>query len=484
LQDQLFDQVRHLIVSGNLKPNTRVIATRFLAEQTGVSRTTVLLVYERLISEGYLKTQPTVGTFVCDVLPDAPVRKRLQNSVEDKGAVRHAQAHPGIFVPSPVAPAEPPLQMDFCRFLPDASLLPSKAWLRSTQSILERQAQEAADSVPIQGLKVLRQVLADWLAARRGMAVAPEQIIIVSGLRQAYAIISHLFQRRGDRVVVESPGNPDLIQFLVRRGASIIPVPVDHHGLMTEHLSDESPVSLVCVSPARESPVGGTLSLSRRQRLIDWARKTGAYIIENDIDSDLRYLGSPPLPLIAMDSSGLVFHIGSFSQTLGAGLCLGYIIAPTEFVGAASAIKAMSDDGCSWIEQRVLADFIGAGAYDHHLRRLRRTLMARRDCLIRALEANFGSVRLAGVEAGAQLTWLLPPDFPSAQKIKELARTRGLDVYAVLEEPICGQSPDIYGNRALVLSYAAMGERQIKEGIARLAGVIENIRSDIHSSVA
>ncbi len=475
LQDQLFEQMRQLIVSGKLKPNSRIIATRFMAEQVGVSRTTVLLVYERLISEGYLETRPTVGTFVSAALPDAPVQKQLRPAMPQESLSRQAASRPTIFnrfLPSPVEGA--PSQFDFCRALPDSGLLPSKIWLRSTQRIVEQHGAGAADPLPPEGLLTLRQALADWLAARRGITITPEQVVIVSGFRQAYAILSHMFQKRGNRVVVESPGSEVLIHFLNSRGASLFPVPVDHQGLMTEHLPEDTPVSLACVTPARQNPIGGTLPLHRREKLIAWAQKTGAYIIENDSDSDLSYQGMTP-SLAALDAYGLVFHVGSFAKTLGAGLCLGYIVAPVEFTETVIALKAMSDDGCSWIGQRVLADFIASGGYDQHLRRLRRTLIARRTCLIQALESHFGTLDLIGADAGTQVTWVLPTEFPSARTIRDLARAQSILVYALPEEDASLATPHpAYGDRVLVLSYAALAERQIEQGVARLARALKS----------
>lgn len=482
LQDQLFGQMRQLIVSGKIKPNARIIATRFLAEQVGISRTTMLLVYERLISEGYLKTQPTVGTFVCDVLPDIPTPKFSTESTSDEKIVRQARLQPGIFTPSskhedtPERPKGFSLT-DFTLSCPDSSLLPSpKTWMNCIQSVLKKDGGELAKPVHLQGLPVLRQVLSDWLAARRGATIVPEQIVIVSGLRQAYAILAHMFQRRGDHVVIESTMHGDAIELLDKRQASFMSIPVDHGGMMTECLPRNSSVSFACVRPARETLLGGSLSISRRKELIEWARKEETYIIENDVDTDLRYQGTTPLPLIALDPYGLVFHVGSFSKTLGAGQCLGYIVAPIEFVGATRGIKAMSDDGCSWLEQRMLAEFIAEGHYDQHLRRLRRTLMTRRDCLIQSLESHFGPQTIFGNESGTQLTWILPSEFSSAALIQKTAQSFGIDLIIPTDKGNLCDRPSLYEDRALVFSYAALAERQIKDGIEGLAKVLKYTR--------
>ena len=473
LQDQLFEQLRGLIIRGLIKPNARILATRFLADQVGVSRTTVLLVYERLISEGYLETKPMIGTFVSAVLPDSPIPKPTPEPL--KPTVRQARLRPSVLKNLFASVVERhAVSFDFSRTRPESDLLPLKIWLRRTQNIMDQYGSEAAEPLPSNGLPVLRQALADWLAARRGIAITPEQIVVVSGLQQAYALVTHLFQKRGDPVVVESPGSESLRRFLESRGASLIAVTTDHQGLMTQRLPDLPRVSLACVAPARHHPLGGVLPTERREELIAWARKTGAYIIEDDTDSDFPYHGTMPPPLAAMDSYGLVFHIGSFAKTLGAGFCLVYVVAPPEFAPAVGMIKALSDDGCPWIEQRVLADFIVSGGYDTHLRRLRHTYHLRRDALIQALTSSFGEVRLVGTDSGTQLTWILPPDYPSATAIQKQAQAH-IQLCVPFQEGDPCEIPNATSDRVLVLSYASLSESKIKQGISQLAQIIKDM---------
>ena len=215
------------------------------------------------------------------------------------------------------------------------------------------------------------------------------------------------------------------------------------------------------------------MSLARRERLIAWARDVGSYIIEDDTNSDIRYQGTAPLSLAALDQYGLVFHVGSFSQILGAGICLGYVVAPIEFAKAVGAIKSMSDDGCPWLEQRTLAHFITTGSYDHYLRRLCRTLGRRRDCLIQALTAHFGAVQVNGGDAGTQLVWTLPDTFPSADIVQEQARAAGVDIYVLpKDDTLCAPS-SLCRDRVVVLNYGSLTESHIKAGVAALARAIK-----------
>lgn len=467
LQDQLFEQLRQLILTGKLKPNSRVIATRFLAEQAGVSRTTVLLAYERLISEGYLETRPAIGTFVCSTLPEVPKPKPGHNPASDisRQASLYPAAFHGSLTPHPYVPGE---TIDFSRSRLDAShLLPSKIWLQGMRNVFARAPEGMAQPLPAAGIKPFRHAIADYLAATRGIMASPEQVITVNGRRQACGLVAHLVQRRGDRVVLEAPGDEGVADFFKARDAQLVHVPVDEHGLETRRLPQGS-VSLAYVTPARQNPIGGTMPQARRVALITWARQAGAYLIEDDSDSEFRYRGTLPLPLAALDPYGLVFYMGSFAKTIGEGVGLGYLVVPAEFVEPILAIKSMAEDGRPWLGQMVVTDLLTSGAYEHHLRRVRRTYMERRDCLIKALQEHFGDVRLIGTEIGTELTWVLPENMPPAQAVCDTARAHGVNI-----EPVIEQNPSTvmsrYHGKALILGYAALTPAQLQQGVARLA---------------
>lgn len=468
LQDQLVEQLRRMILEGTLKPNSRVIATRFLAEQIGVSRTTVLLAYERLISEGYFETRPAVGTFVAASPPTLPGSNPAPISVLD--VARQAALRPTIFTGSWLQHLHAP--EGFIDFRPDmyegAQLLPPKLWFKGIRSVFESAEENIVDGHPPAGVERLRQAIADHLAVARGLIVSAYQVIIVTGPHQARTLITHLFQRRNDAVVVESPCEDQLVAFLEARKAVLVHVPVDENGIVTEDLPDH-PTVLAYVSPARQNPLGGTLPLARRKSLIEWARKARAYLVEDDSDGDMRYFGNAPPPLMALDPYGLVFHIGSFIETLGAGIGLGYLVVPSEFTSATLAMKSFAEGGQHWVNQMVIAELMTSGQFDSHLRRLRKHNLERRDCLIEALHAQFGDIRLIGTEAGARLTWILPEGFPDAKSLSEISRAHGV----ILKHPgerLDGSplSKNRYHDCALILGYGHLNPVDIRRGVERI----------------
>lgn len=473
LQNQLYEQLRGLIISRRLKSNTRLIATRFLAEKLGISRTTVLLAYERLISEGYLETRPAVGTFVCSVLPDlVPVPQINDNRIDD---LPQTELRPPLIQGRlPDQDAEEPALIDFWGG-PDFRIFPLKIWQRITQHVLECYGKGISRPPPSAGIDPLRGAIADWLATQRGIVVDREQIIIVAGAQQAYNIAARLFLQRGDRVVIETPGHAGASFLFESLGAVQYPVPVDEHGLRVEMLP-QGQTSLAYVTPSHQNPIGGTLPLDRREALIEWARGAGAYLIEDDCDGDFRYRGMGPPPLKSLDPYGLVLYTGTFSKTLGAGLRLGYMVVPQELVASTVAVKTLLDNGSPWLEQMVLAEFIASGEYDRHLRRVRKTYMERRDSLVSSLRIHFGDIRLAGIDTGTHLTWLLPPALPPAPAIQEAARRRGIGVYTVSESGPAGDGNPGYADNALLLGYSSLEERQIRDGIAGLANALREHR--------
>lgn len=471
LQDQLSEQLRHLINTGKLKPNSRIIATRFLAEQIGISRTTVLLAYERLISEGYLETRPAVGTFVSASPPDDVKEVVPPSPLPDMP--RQAALHPALLrLPPSKHSTNREGETDFRQASHDVQFSAGpKVWMKEVRDTFTRNPDGVAASDLIAGIPSLRQAVCDHLALTRGILAVPEQVIIVAGRRQACSLIAHLFQRAGDRVAVESPGNKNVSHFFKARSAELIHVPVDEFGLETDRLP-RAPVSLAYVSPTRQDPIGGIMPQSRRLALIQWARDVGAYIIEDDCGIEPHYHGVMPPPVATIDPFGLTFYMGALARVVGAALNLNYLIVPVEFCEPILAMKTATDSGCSWPEQVIAADFLSRGIYDQYLRRFRKVCMERRDCLIKALQTHFGDVQLIGTESGTQLTWKMPDHLRSARAVCEVALMHGVNIESATSESLSPGGEGHLHDRALILSYAALSPKQLQRGVALLAKAV------------
>ncbi|SMF48602.1 GntR family transcriptional regulator / MocR family aminotransferase [Tistlia consotensis] len=472
LQEQVAAQLSEQIASGRLRPGERLPPTRVLARELGLSRNTVALAYDRLMAEGYIEGRRGAGTFVCDSLPEQSLRAEdPQGSPAEAARVPpprfHGRQH--VLVHRQEAP------IDFWVQRADPRLFPLKTWRRLVAECLARPGAGAnlTEYSEPAGLLTLRQAIADEVAASRGIAVEPEQVFVVAGAQLALNLVTRLYLRGGETVVVEDPCNQGAGYLFEALDCRLLPVPLDAEGLRTD-LLPEAAGALLYTTPSHQYPLGTTLSLDRRRVLLDWAERNGALIIEDDYDSHFVYEG-PPEPSLKALRGDLVVHLGTFSKSLGAGIRMGYAIVPPALVDKTTAAKALLDNGPPWLEQAALARFLAEGGYRRHVRRLRQTCLDRRDALLAALERHFGRVALTGTRCGTHVVWHLPEDFPEATAVARAARARQVGVYTLESGGGHEYGTAGIGRRALMIGFAAVDERQIDRGIALLAAAIDGL---------
>ena len=475
LQCQLYEQFRRLILGGHLRPGSPVPASRALAEQLSVSRNTVLLAYDRLVAEGYLQTREATGTYVSSELPEnclAAARRRDAGLTASGVAMEspipfHGQAQAVVNAHR--------LTYDFWLGRPDPHSFPIKIWRRLVNKALAHAGSRFTEYREPGGLAELRRAIAAHLGAARGISVSPEQIVITAGSQEGLNLAARLLLRAGSRVATENPCYQGAAFLFESYSAELVAVPVDASGIDVDRLPREG-VALLYVTPSHQYPMGFTLSLERRIKLLDWACRCGAYIIEDDYDSDFRYRGSPLTALAGLDKYGCVMYLGTFSKSIGAGLRMGYLVVPPALVGAARTAKALLDNGHPWLEQAVMAEFIRSGSYANHLRRIRHLYSERRDCLVEALRRHFGDIRLSGLESGMHLAWHLADDLPTAPELQELALAEDVGIYSLGSGAAYDFGECAYSERTVVLGYSSLNERQIEAGIERIARAVAKWR--------
>lgn len=472
LQRQIVEQVIALIGRGVLPPGIEVPSSRSLSEQLCVSRNTVKEAYEELVDQGYLYTQRAVGTFVSNELPETFIACQFPESS------RRNHASPAA--PLPYAEGEtgrnsnaPRCLTDFGVGRGDRRVFPEKLWRRLANECMGSVAAAMSDYANPCGSSHLRSLIADNLRLSRGMAVTPEQVFIVSGCQQGISLAAHLLIQAGSHVAVEAPCYRGAAELFESRGAKVVPAPVDGHGIQTSRLP-RTATKLVYVTPSHQSPTGVTLSLERRNELLAWAAKVGSFVLEVEYDSDFRYDGPPPAPLFALDGGEIVIHAGSFANSVGPGLRLGYLVLPRSLTSAARKIKSLMDNGSSWLEQATLAAFIEGGHFAQHVRRLRQVALARRDALLGALHESFGAAEIFGRESGTHVMWKAPRRLPEAKEISAIGRRAGVRVHSLAESDAsyCDCLPG--ADRAVVFGFASMTEQEIEGGIEKLAAAIRN----------
>lgn len=469
---QIVEQVRDAIRAGRIAGGVRLPSSRRLAEQLDVSRNTVVRAYEILESEGYVEARAASGIFASLERPE-PLVPPADAAAAAVGGAAMPEPLPALRVPRLLHQGSARLSFDFVPGRPNASLFPLKTWRRLMHGCLSHGgAQGLTQYSDPGGLSILRTAIAAYLAAARGIVADPGRIIIVGGVQEGLWIAARLFLAPGRRAVVETPCYQGAAFAFEAAGADLQPVPVDEEGLLVGELPAR-PASLLYVTPSHQYPTGGTLPLGRRHALIEWARRTGCHIVEDDYDGDFRYEGSP-LPAVAALGPDCTIHLGTFSKSLGAGLRLGYMVVPARLADAARAAKALLNAGSSWLEQATLAEFMRAGSFTQHLMRCRTQYRENRDALIHALRRHFGDVVIGGEPGGLHLLWHLPPGVPEAPVLEAMARKARIGIYSLASANAEDLLDTPLGRRGIVLGYGALTVRQIEQGIARLSDLIDD----------
>jgi GntR family transcriptional regulator/MocR family aminotransferase len=463
LQRQLYEGLRTAILEGRIAAGARLPSTRRLAAELGLARITVGNAFDQLRAEGYLESRVGDGTYVTRTLPDellaAPatgassVRERAPQAPSGRGRLLLELHRQGIYQ----QPGLRPFQLD----APALDGFPVALWRRLEARHGGRGALAYGDPA---GYLPLREAIAAHLQAHRGMRCGADRIIVTQGSRQALNLAAQVLADPGDAAWIEEPACPDARAAFRCAGVIQVPVRVDEQGLRVADGVGAAPEArLAYVCPSHQFPLGVTLGLARRLALLDWASRTGSWIIEDDFDGEYRYAGRPLASLHGLDRDDRVVYLGTFSRALFPGLRLGYLVVPAGLVEAFTAARALSDRGSPPAPQRILADFIAEGHFHRHLRRMRSLCEERRDALADALRRELGGLLTVRTpEAGLHLLAEL-----TAGRDEALARRAGDAGLALVPlSPLYQGEPRRQG---FVLGYAGFPPDRLREGVRRLA---------------
>jgi GntR family transcriptional regulator/MocR family aminotransferase len=432
----------------------------------------------------YVEARPASGIFAA--VP--PAEFRPVPTVRSQGV--EAPRYRPMSVPAPMPALEAPavtalrgspgapaarnrLYFDFAPGRPSGELFPLKTWRRLLQACLSQHAATGLSQPgdPF-GLAFLRSAIANHLAAARGLVVEPGQIVITSGTAEGIALAARVLLTPQALVAIEAPAYRVAASIFAAAGAELCSVPVDDEGLIAADLPAR-PAVLLYMTPSHQYPTGHTLSPGRAEAIIAWARRTGCYILEDDYGSAFRYEGAAP-PALAASAPDCTIHLGTFSQSLGAGLRLGYIVVPPLLVDAVRSVKVLLNSGSPWLEQAAVADFIRSGSYASHLMRMRAAYRERRDHLLASLRRHFGEVEISGEAGGLHLFWQLPPGVPDAATVEALARRVHVGVYSLHSDSVFDAAAGTLARRGVMLGYASLAPKQIEQGIARLSDAVDD----------
>ncbi len=409
LHGQIYDAYREAIVHGMLHPGQRVPSTRSLASDLGISRIPVLGAYAQLIAEGYFEGQVGAGTRVSKSLPDQLVQRGSRHS--DNPATRRTAKDAKLsLLPIPIQ--NPHWSRQYGAFAVGqvaSEQFPFREWNRLMSRRCRNSSARSLDYGHPMGLKDLREALASYLRTSRGVRCEAAQIMIVSGSQQGLDIAARTLLEPGDRIWMEEPGYRYARYVFALNGCRVIPVPVDDEGLNVAAGKQRCPEARgALVTPSHQYPLGITMSASRRMQLLDWAARSGSWILEDDYDSEYRYEGMPISSLQGLDTSSRVIYVGTFSKVLFPSLRLGYLVIPADLVERFLAVRLAMDIAPPTLYQAVLADFIAEGHFSRHIRRMRVLYRDRRNALVEHLETELRRpVQIRGEQAGMHLCILL-----------------------------------------------------------------------------
>lgn len=460
LHRQIYEFWRGEILSGRFRSGERIPSTRDIAAALDLSRGTVTLAYEQLLSEGYFQSARGSGTFVCRQLPDTLLHAHADDKqrTDDGYPVSlstYGKRLKDNFRVSPIDPGH----ICFSEWGPDLNLFPAEMWRGLYVRTLRQLGQAVwgyADHV--QGYEPLRQEIAKHVAHTRAVVCSADQVIVVNGSQQGLDLCARVLLEEGDEVVMENPGYTGARGIFGSSGAQLRAVPVDQEGLVCSRLGSKA--KLVYVTPTHQFPTGVALSLRRRLELFRWARAHNAVVFEDDYDSEYRYSGAPMPALQSLASGAPTIYCGTFSKVMFPALRIGYLIVPPELIDVFRRAKWHADRNTPVHQQAVLHRFMCDGHLERHIRRMRHAYELRRTALVESLEMHFGSRAIVLGEAAGMHAYVRIDD-PGL-----LARARCNKVLLrKADEYFIGPAPE----SDYIFGFSMLSERTIRKGIKRLA---------------
>jgi GntR family transcriptional regulator / MocR family aminotransferase len=477
----LYNSMRVEILEGRLRPGVRLPGTRDLARQYGLSRGTIVNAFEQLKSEGYVEGTIGSGTFVSKVLPDdlLKVRKEVTAREPAKQKSRRRRISDYARRVSLLTGYERRRFRAFRANVPAMDLFPMDLWTQLNTRRLRRLSADLMLGCDTIGYRPLREALADYLNASRGVNCTADQITIVSGMQEALDVATRVFINPGDKVSMENPGYIGAVATFEAAGAKISALPIDAEGVCLKD-SGLRGSRMIYVTPAHQFPLGINMSLRRRLDLLEWARKNSAMIFEDDYDSEYRFCGRPIPALQGLDCTGQVIFAGSFSKVMFPALRLGYLVVAQDLVPYVAAAKSTATSHAALLEQAVLCDFIADGHFGRHIRRMREVYAERLQFLLSESRQKLkGLVETSEIEAGLQTVgWLC--DGINGITAAKAASERGVEVVPLSKysrEPFRCVWPDRQGKwrEGLQLGFAAIPPTEIRRGVEELAVALEQL---------
>ena len=463
LTRQIYMQVRSAVLSGALRPGTRVPSSRTMALKLGVARASVVLAYEHLLAEGYVESRHGSGTFIAGDLTGLASRRRVVPRATKRAVPTSAQTFSDFERSAVQSDARP---FSTGRTLIDART--ADTWRSLTHKAVRRLGANDLGYTDPAGLADLRGNICDYLRAARSVRCEPEQIVITAGTQQAIDIAIRVLLAPGDEVWVEDPGYPLTHAQLLLAKARLNPIPVDAHGLVVDAGLRTAPRARAAfVTPSHQFPTGVALSMARRLELLAWARRSGAFIVEDDYTNEFRYSGPPLASLQGLDDTEQVIYVGTLNKALFPGLRIGYAVVPRALLHAFVGARYLIDRQPATLQQAVVSEFMQQGHFAAHIRRMRQLYREQRDALAETLMRRAADrLDVAVPDQGMHLVAYLC-DGSSDVAIEAAAQRAGIVVRAISRFYRAARP-----RPGLMLGFSGFPRQLIVPSAARLAALV------------
>jgi len=446
LFEQVYDGLRHRIVAGHILAGHRLPPSRKLAQELGVSRTTIVTAYEQLEAEGFVQGKPGAGVYVTEI-----------GEVESR-----SPSPPKPIVKKPTHPSRKafhPGQMD-------ERLFPYQKWAQCVSKVARTDPKALVMSSDPFGDFELRVEICRYLADWRGVKASPDQVMMTAGSGDALEMCVRTLLKAGDTLALEDPGYPPLRTFVESYGLKACWLDTDEHGV----LPPTTKVKMTILTPSSHFPLGGALPQARRNAFLKWAARVDSWIIEDDYDSEFRYAGRPIPALASLDTQNRTLYVGSFSKIFSNGLRLGFVVIPKHKIADFAQSLRQFGAKASVAPQRALALFMQSGDFYRHIRRVRRIYGERRTVLMGLIDEHLGDIgTYEDHRAGMQIAVKLAPGFED-KTIAKVAAEKGVTCFA-LSTYYASKSPQ----QGLLLGFCSFTEDEMRRAMVTLKTLISRL---------
>ncbi len=473
LHRQVYDGYREAILRGDLLPGQRIPSSRDLASEVHVSRFPVLQAYSQLLAEGYFESQIGSGTYISSTLPEQMMSSEhlVENAAHGPSGDRPVAGRNLLY---PKFPRDSVLRTWGAFGVHQAAFdqFPFRVWSELVTRHSRNPWSSSLQKIDPMGLPRFREEICHYLRTARSVKCEPEQIMVVSGSQQALDITARVLLDPGDSVLIEEPGYSLQRTLLAAAGCRLIPVPVDDQGMDLANAPQCKGAKAAFVTPSHQFPLGSTMSASRRLHLLNWAQSAGAWVIEDDYDSEYRYGSLPIASLQGLDVNERVIYIGTFSKILFPSIRTGYLVIPPDLVNLFEAVRFATDIFPPYLNQEVLADFMKLGHLAQYIRKMRCIYGERRQVLVESLQSEFGDfLRVLGASGGMHLSVALPAGFNDV----ELSTRAAADKLVLWPLSRCyiGDKP----RHGFVLGFGSVSAEEIPGAVRRMRAAILGERS-------